>query len=407
MPFGGQFRTRHWTNLWRSNLADLRSTKDIASNTIFVAVDTEPWLDGNGKKRDDKEACEIGVAFLFPETDAGQSPEPPRTFEQTCNIFSVASHCFRVGDRKQFAGERFWKGGEEIIPSFDSNDVEEALVNLVQTTQQQFSSDGDPPILTLVGFDLRAEFIILSHNYPRFLRCFTSWVDVQDLAKDLAAMSQAPSLQNTLIAFGYECVCPTIAKNSRRHNAGNDAMRTICALVILLFYQPRGEDLRQTCSEYHSNRAKQRRLESRKRLDMKKDDLFRKRYPSPREKYPFQAKVDLPGATLTAPPDAEMLCEYFLRFKPVAAGGNSRKIFGGWICLASLEELNAFLEEVDGLEDAQGRGKWVVSSNYDPSLVPATTKAELDEHLRQKAEAEIAEKKRIRQERKQLKAEKE
>ncbi|KAM3498939.1 hypothetical protein MY10362_007780 [Beauveria mimosiformis] len=155
MPIEGQFRTRHWIKLWHSNIANLPSTKDLAPNTIFAAVDTEPSLDVNGKKRDDKEACEIGLAFLFPKTDARQRIEPPQTFEQTCNIFSVSSHCIRVGDRKQFAGERFWKGGEEIIPSFDPNDVEEALVNLVQTTQQQISCDGDPPTLTLVGFELK------------------------------------------------------------------------------------------------------------------------------------------------------------------------------------------------------------------------------------------------------------
>ncbi|ATY63570.1 hypothetical protein A9K55_007808 [Cordyceps militaris] len=402
------FRTRHWTKLWRSNLANLQSTKDHVSNTIFVAIDTEPWLDCNGKKRDSKEASEIGLAFLFPEADAGRSSEPPRTFEETCEKFHVSSHCIRVGDRKRFTGERFWKGGEEVIPSFDPGKVEEALVNLVQTTQQQFTSSGDAPTLTLVGFDLHAEFLILSHNYPRFLRCFTSWVDVQDLAIDLATMPEAPSLQNTLIAFGYERACPTFAPpNSRGHNAGNDAMRTICALVILLFYQPRGDDLIQACRDYHSNRANQRRIEHRKRINVERSDVFRKRCPSPREKYPFQAKVDLPEATLRAPPDAEALYEYFLRFKPVAAGSNYSKIFGGWICLASLEELDAFLEAVDGLEDGQGRGRWIARSRYDPSVVPVTTKAELDEYLKQKALAEIAEKKRIRQERKQLEAQRE
>ncbi|KAM3560991.1 hypothetical protein MY1884_002636 [Beauveria asiatica] len=43
MPIKGHFRTRPWNNLWRSNIAGLPSTKDLAPNTIFVAVDTEPW----------------------------------------------------------------------------------------------------------------------------------------------------------------------------------------------------------------------------------------------------------------------------------------------------------------------------------------------------------------------------
>lgn len=99
-----------------------------------------------------------------------------------------------------------------MSPSFDPHEVEEALANLVEETRQQVASGGKRTTLTLVGFDLHAEFLILSHHYPRFLRCFNSWVDVQDLAKGLTTMSQAPSLQNTLIAFGYGesywCVAP-------------------------------------------------------------------------------------------------------------------------------------------------------------------------------------------------------
>lgn len=399
------FRTRHWTELWHSNLADLPSTKHVAPSTIFVAVDTEPWLDGHGKKRDDKEASEIGLAFLFPGRDAGQNAEPPRTFEQACERFPVSSHCIRIRDRKQFFGERFWKGGEKIIPTFDPHEVEEALISLVQTAQQQASSGDNPPTLTLVGFDLHIEFLILSHHYPRLLHRFNSWVDVQDLAKGLTTMPQAPSLQNILIAFGYERACPAIAANSKGHNAGNDAMRTICALLILLFYQPEGEKLVQVCHDYHSNRAKQRRIEQRNSIGIKRRDLFYKRYPTPRERYPFQAKVDLPGLELGAPLDPETLCEYFAKYKPVAAGGNSSKIFGGWICLASLEELNVFVQEVDGFHDTEGRGKWTAFSRYDPTVVPAITKAELDEYLNQKAMTEIAEKKRVRLRRKQREAE--
>lgn len=57
--------------------------------------------------------------------------------------------------------------------------------------------------------------------------------------------------------------------------------------------------------------------------------------------------------------------------------------------MASLEELNMFVEEVDELQDAEGRGKWVAVSRYDPSVVPATTKAELDEYWKQKSQDEI------------------
>lgn len=153
---------------------------------------------------------------------------------------------------------------------------------------------------------------------------------------------------------------------------------------------------------YHSNRAKQRGHRQREKINMKKSDLFPKRYPQPREKYPFRAKVDLPGSFFAGHPDAGILCEYFLKFRPVAAGSNRTGVFGGWICLASLEELNLFVEEVHGLEDAERRGTWIATSQYDPTVVPAITAADLDEFLRQKSISEIAEKKRIRKERKEL-----
>lgn len=82
------FRTSHWSKLWHSHLASLQSTKDCATNSIFVAADTEPWLGGKGKKIDEKQACEIGLAFLFPRTETGQSSGPPRSFEQICETFT-------------------------------------------------------------------------------------------------------------------------------------------------------------------------------------------------------------------------------------------------------------------------------------------------------------------------------
>lgn len=66
--------------------------------------------------------------------------------------------------------------------------------------------------------------------------------------------------------------------------------------------------------------------------------------------------------------------------------------------MASLEELNLFVEEVHGLEDAERRGAWIATSQYDPAVVPAITAAELDEFLKRKSISELAEKKRIRQE---------
>ena len=70
--------------------------------------------------------------------------------------------------------------------------------------------------------------------------------------------------------------------------------------------------------------------------------------------------------------------------------------------MPSLKELELFLKVVDGREDAEGRGTWVAKSRYDPKVVSAVTKTELDEYLRQKSAAEIAAKKKTRQEKKAI-----
>ncbi len=399
------FRSRHWKDLWHNNLPDLKATKDIAATTIFVAFDTEPWLDQDGNNPDDREAFEIGVSLLLPSADRVEQPsEQPRTLEEAYQRFSISSHCIRIHGRgRRHLGERFWRGGRETITYVEPNGVEDTLINILQTAQQPYcSSSSNPFTLTLVGFDLCAEFRILSHQYPRFLKRFTSWVDIQELARELTPQStQAPSLRNTLIGVGYEPKFPTKPARVDGHNAGNDAMRSLSVFVTLLFFSPRGEDLAQTCLDYHANRTKQRANKQREKINMEKRDLFSKTCPRPRERYPFQAKVDLLGTFIMKWQDPAELCEYFLKYKTVAAGSNRTQVFGGWICLASLEELELFVKEVDGLEDAEGRGKWVAISRYDPEVVSAVTKAELDEHLRQKSIAEIAEKKRMRQEKKE------
>ncbi|KAK3192191.1 hypothetical protein K4F52_001821 [Lecanicillium sp. MT-2017a] len=305
------FPWRHWESLWRNNLTDLESVKGVATRTIFVAIDTEPWLDHEGHNLDDKEAREIGIAFLSPSADqGGRAFEPPRTLAETYRRFAISSHCIRIRGRQRLSGELFWNGSTEAIIYVEPDEVEETIVNLLQSTQKLATAPGGALLpLTFVGFDLHAEFRILANQYPCLLGSFTSWVDVQELCKETTALPQAPSLRNSLVAFGFDTEFPTNASRNPHHNAGNDSMRTISVLVHLLHYPPRGHELAQTCSANTSGRAKQREHRQREKINMTKSDLFAKRYPHPREKYPFRAKVDLPGASFTGHPDAGILCE--------------------------------------------------------------------------------------------------
>ncbi|KAM3518642.1 hypothetical protein MY4038_010039 [Beauveria bassiana] len=399
------FRWSLWKDLWHNNLPDLKTTKKLSPTTIFVAIDTEPWPGQARTNSTDEAAAQIGIALLAPPADhAGKIDEPPQTLEEAQQRFHISSHSIHINGRERMGlGEIFWKGGDENVAFVGPDEVEDTVLNLVHTFQQQMClSLGKPLKLTLVGFDLYHEFRILSRHYTRILDCFTSWVDVQELAKELMPdTSQAPSLRNTLIGVGYEPIFPTKPASSDGHDAGNDAMRCMSVLGTLLHYSPPGEHLARAHSEYHANRCHERSKAQRAKANMQRRDLFSNECPWPAEKYPFRAKVDLPGTYITKWQDPAVLCEYFLKYKPVAAGGNNSKTFGGWICFASLEELELFLREIDGMEDVEGRGTWLAKTRYNPNVVQAVTKAELDEYLREKAAAEIAEKRRIRQEKKQ------
>lgn len=394
------FPWRSWGNLWCNNLADLASTKDLAPNTIFVAIDTEPWLSEDARNIDNRQAREIGLAVLLPATDAEKrSPEPPRSLEEAVERFSISASSIRIRgrQRRSIRIERVCNAFPEPIINVEPEDVEATVVNILTKAQgSSIASQGSPRSLILVGFDLFAEFRVLSDQYPRVLACFTSWVDVQELAIADASLQGPPSLRTTLVGYGYEACWPTTQARSDGHNAGNDAVRTICVLIILLYFEPPGEALRATFTKHVAGLSKQKQLRLCDQFNVKPADVFDRNFPRPRHKYPFQVKVKLPVTSSSEAPTSLELCEYFLQFKPVAVGTGRRRDLGGGICLASLEEMNAFIEKVHGMEDSGGRGTWTAVSLYNPQNGPATTAAELEDFLAEKRAADIAEKRRLR-----------
>lgn len=399
------FPLRHWKDLWQKKLPNLQSTRNLASSTIFVAIDTEPWLDHKGEMLDDKEASKVGICFLFPGEDHhGEPSNPPRTLEETYQRFDISSNCLHIRGREDRSGEVFWKGANEGILTVEPDEVEGVIVGLLRAMQHcSYSPTGHPLTFTLVGFDLQAELHILAHQFPGILECFDFWVDIQELTNEATGFHMSPSPRNSFIACVFEAMNPTCTSRTDGHNAGNDAMRSICALVDLLFFPSDSELLAHTCEEYHVNPARERQRRQRENIDMKKCNLFSKHYPRPREQYPFQVKVDLPGVHFPGFPDAGALCEYFLKYKPVAAGSNSVNSFGGWICLASLEELNIFVREVNGMKDPERGKTWIATSQHVPGWVPATTAPELKQFPEQKLSSEMSEKRQIRQQRKEHK----
>lgn len=131
--------------------------------------------------------------------------------------------------------------------------ISKKLLCLVHTTQQHFTSRGDPPLLKLVGFDLHIEFIILNQTYPRFLPLFYIVGRCPGPSPEPRNSNQAAKFTKYTPQIGEEYACPAIVPNISRHNAGNDALHTICALAMLLLYKPLAEDLAQACHDHHVN----------------------------------------------------------------------------------------------------------------------------------------------------------
>ncbi|KAL6859964.1 hypothetical protein ACO1O0_003988 [Amphichorda felina] len=111
---------------------------------------------------------------------------------------------------------------------------------------------------------------------------------------------------------------------------------------------------------------------------MKDKKLFRKS-PGPHEFFPFAARVtwkDDNGPKL----EALKLYETFSAYNPSAVGierNQKPPTDKGWVYLPSFEELNLFVDQVNGLQFEDG--VWEAVSYYDLSLTKARTATELEE----------------------------
>lgn len=203
-------------------------------------------------------------------------------------------------------------------------EVESTLVSILKSIQSAVitgsaslkQESSELPTLTLVGFDLYLEFRILSTEYPRLLtECFTSWVDLQEIAKDLfiGLGKRVPVLTDTLIAFGFKPDLLAIVSKATQHSAGTDTIRMTALLVNLLAFP-----LDKNLSIELTPRRKWSRgsMGNRYRNDEK---FFLDSRPSPWEFFPFTARARRIGGPVTkATP--EDINEIFSEYNPTAVG---------------------------------------------------------------------------------------
>ncbi|KAK7698110.1 hypothetical protein SLS64_012885 [Diaporthe eres] len=379
---------RPWHNLWRSNIPNLSSLKQQAGVSGFVAIDAEPW--GNSLT----DIAEIGIAFI-PLVDIEALQGPPRSLDSLQTRYSIQVTKIRVAGREQGRRrkrEPFIFGPTHIV---EPDAVHETLQRLFQSFRDAL---GPQASLTLIGFDLVFEFRVISSTYLGITEHVSSWVDLQDIIKDVSSCTnRSPSMRESLIAFGLEGDEQAVLPNPDwvAHSAGTDALRITALLVNLLALSPDAPPTLEIDRRPVRKWVGSARVACR---HMKFKNQFHGR-PRPRECYPFRARVTLNGGSGF---NMRQLADFFSEHGPSAIGihGGKKNIIEGYVCLPSLDELDQFIEQTDGSSAGNGQF-WDAISEFDPQLTAARTASELLESLEAASTAVIEHKKVLRKQKKE------
>ncbi|KAI1195191.1 hypothetical protein F5X97DRAFT_345896 [Nemania serpens] len=347
------FKTKHWQNLWRSNVTTLDALKNSAkSPCTFVAIDFEGLY-----SKDDEvlRVTDIGIAVLpfpgsitttpTPALDASSFPNQrlQSFFEQN----DIECYWLRLKGKRRFGPKDTCHFGQlqEIEPA----QTEAALVDLLKSVQQR----SDSP-LVLVGFDPVFEFTTIASHLSQIFQFFSSWVDLQEVVTEISGARTTYGLRDTLGALGFMPGDLALTGRKTGHNAADDTIRELAVLVNLLQLQ---EGITLQIEGRHKKRDGIQRT-------------WNGRAPCPKELYPFTTRVYIQGKLLSSIlPHLNHLFNIFSIYDPVAVGLSGGGNYG-WVSLSSLQGLNRFIKGVHGKEL---KGEiWNVVSKYDPSVIPMT-----------------------------------
>ncbi|TQV98176.1 hypothetical protein V2A60_006151 [Cordyceps javanica] len=375
------FKIRHWRQLFDACISNRDAlTAAVAENATFVVLDAEPWAQDNTK------AAEIGMSILqMPDTPITLCDDTPSPLPETLSEFSescrVESHRILFSDRTRSARRKAHRFGiEHEIPSLDAAKF---ITSLVDTYRQKHKLDSvaSSQQIVFVGFDVRYEFQLLSTIYTTLTNYFTSWLDVQELAR-LSSNVYKPGLSETLKAcgFGRQALTDLHSLNGR-HNSTTDTVRA-AAILHHLFARDGNHLLRIATSDRNAKRLAKKRvgLCGANSTDPR---VWIGARPKPKELYPYTARVKRSTGDILV---SRALVKIFAEHEPVAIGiakQNTNRY--GWVCLPSLSALHHFLESVNGSVHPEG-GTWIAVSDYDPQIIPAKDGRELKDRLHAKAD---------------------
>ena len=231
----------------------------LQDHAAFLALDTEHV---SVESEQDRVLQQVGLAYL--PTLTRYNPDKPRLSDfynqqqpqgLTISIRMTDQERERlVRFRGKVPSRRLLRFGHER--RLDLHSLEPAIDKFIQSLCYTGTK------LVLVGFAMAAEWTYLSRSFPGIISHFSYWVDLRDIAKDIAKSGVIPGLVSLLQTFGYHW---KDIKGSNRggsaDNAGNDAISTLALATALL--QPENQEkliLRQQCFQIASRGQSQRHL---------------------------------------------------------------------------------------------------------------------------------------------------
>ncbi|KAI1348313.1 hypothetical protein F5Y01DRAFT_328582 [Xylaria sp. FL0043] len=316
--------------LFNNRITTMKGLQGILEDrAAFIALDTEHGPIESGR---DRILYQVGLAYIPTLPATAPFPGRPRLgcfcdmTELRCLTLNINMSEETREDIIRFRGgvpnRRLSRFGKERQVDLDS--LESAIVEFIQSCNPTTK-------VVLMGFEMPAEWTYLSRIFPSVIPYFSSWVDLRDIAKDVAAIGVIPGRVSVLQIFGYHW---KDIKGSNRcgsaDNAGNDAV-SILAMANALLYTENQEKLRfcQKCCHIAHKRVK-------------KSPCFLNE-----DKMAFGATIQSQKGSLPDIVNSGMkVARYFSDFLPVSAGLKSTEM--AFITFACQDHLDQFIQTISG-----------------------------------------------------------
>lgn len=229
-PPAETFLADRWRRLCKAHIPDLGRLKYAAPGSVFVVLDAQPW------GWDSSRPAEIGLTLMRCPPITHILPRVlPKKLEELGVISDRQTFGIRVADRRRLEkNSKPPRFGERYAASPGS--VEELLLTFLEIFLGRGST---PPHLILVSFGITFELQLLERHYRRLRQRLSAWVDLQDIARQLASGHEGkrvtnPSLSEALLACDFPSEARSCLGPRRKDNAAADTVRMSWLLLHML-----------------------------------------------------------------------------------------------------------------------------------------------------------------------------